>query len=246
MYQYKITSKKNESLIVYHHIGLGDIVICNGLVNYISTFVDNLYLVVDKKFEEQAKYLYSENSSVEIISDEPKGVNDLNNFVETFASKNNLNILKIGWGAYVKKFGNIPFYKAFYKQLKLPFSYSYKFFKLPTFNKSENMLTKHLLDVYKIRSEEKIKLVHHEASDKTYSLDLDSNNAIFVTKETDIFNNIFLYREIAQKVDEIHCINSSFIHFIDRIETDAALYYHNIRGSKLKLKKKWKVINYES
>lgn len=246
MYLYDVTSIKNKSLIVYHHIGLGDIIICNGIVNYLSTLFDNLYLVVDKKFEKQAKYLYSENSNVKIISDEPRGVNDLSNFVETFASENNLNILKIGWGAYIKKFLNPPFYKAFYKQLKLPYSYSYKLFKLPISNDSENTLTKHLLDIYEIKPQKKIKLIHNEASNKTYSLNLDEKNSIFVTKETDIFNNIFKYRGIAQKVDEIHCINSSFIHFIDRIETDATLYYHDIRGSKLKLKKKWKVINYES
>ncbi len=246
MYLYDLTSINNKNLIVYHHIGLGDIVICNGMINYISSLVENLYLVVDRKFEKQAKYLYSENSNVKIISDKPSGINDLSNFVETFASENNLNILKIGWGAYSKKFFNPPFYKAFYKQLKLPYSYSYKFFEQPKYSDSENILTKHLLDVYKIKPEKVIKLIHHEASDKTYSLNLNTNNGIFVTKDTDIFNNIFLYRDIAEKADEIHCINSSFIHFIDRIETDAVLYYHNVRGSKLNLKKNWKVINYES
>ncbi|MAR64500.1 MAG: hypothetical protein CMB83_01015 [Flammeovirgaceae bacterium] len=246
MYLYDLTSTKNTSLIVYHHIGLGDIVICNGMVNYISTLADTLYLAVDKKFENQAEYLYSENLNVKIISDIPSGINDLSNFVETFASENDLNILKIGWDAYSNRFLNPPFYKAFYKQLKLPYKYSYKFFEQPTYSDSENMLTRHLIDVYKIKPQKKIKLIHNEASDKIYSLNLDTNNGIFVTKDSDIFNNIFLYRDIAKKVNEIHCINSSFIHFIDRIETDADLYYHNVRGSKLRLKKNWKVINYES
>ena len=237
MYFYDIKSIKDKSLIVYHHIGLGDIIICNGLVNYLSTFIDNIYLVVDRKFENQAKYLYSENSSVKVVSGEPAGINDLDNFVETFALDNNLNILKIGWNAYSKKFLKTPFYKAFYRQIKLPYRYSHKFFDLPYSHKSENMLTKHLLNFYKINPDNKVKLIHNEASNKTYSLDLKVDNSIFVTKDSDIFNNIFLYKEIAQKVDEIHCINSSFIHFIDRIDTEAELYYHNIRGSKLKLKK---------
>ena len=60
MYLYDLTSINNKNLIVYHHIGLGDIVICNGMINYISSLVENLYLVVDRKFEKQAKYLYSE------------------------------------------------------------------------------------------------------------------------------------------------------------------------------------------
>lgn len=246
MYFYDFKSIQDNKLIVYHHIGLGDIIICNGLVNYLSTIIDNIYLVIDKKFENQVKYLYSKNSNVKVISGEPTGINDLDNFVEEFASDNNLNILKIGWNAYSKKFLKTPFYKSFYRQIRLPYSYSYKFFDLPNSNKSENMLSNHLLNFYKINPDKKVKLIHNEASNKNYSLDLITDNSIFVTKDTDIFNNIFLYKEIAQKVNEIHCINSSFIHFIDRIDTKAQLYYHDIRGSKLKLKKRWKVINYES
>jgi len=157
MYLYDLTSTKNTSLIVYHHIGLGDIVICNGMVNYISTLADTLYLAVDKKFENQAEYLYSENLNVKIISDIPSGINDLSNFVETFASENDLNILKIGWDAYSNRFLNPPFYKAFYKQLKLPYKYSYKFFEQPTYSDSENMLTRHLIDVYKIKPQKFLK-----------------------------------------------------------------------------------------
>ena len=36
--------------------------------------------MVDRKFENQAKYLYSENSSVKVVSGEPAGINDLDNF----------------------------------------------------------------------------------------------------------------------------------------------------------------------
>ena len=35
MYFYDIKSIKDKSLIVYHHIGLGDIIICNGLIIYL-------------------------------------------------------------------------------------------------------------------------------------------------------------------------------------------------------------------
>ena len=57
MYIYDLKSIKLNSLIIYHHIGLGDIVICNGLVNYVSNLVEKVYLVVDEKFKDQAKYL---------------------------------------------------------------------------------------------------------------------------------------------------------------------------------------------
>ena len=102
------------------------------------------------------------------------------------------------------------------------------------------------MESYEIDFNKKIKLIHSEASDGSYELNLRNENSIYVTKQTDLYGNIFLYRDVVKKADEIHCINSSFVHFIDRIDTDADLYYHNVRGSLLKLKKDWNVINYEN
>jgi len=246
MYIYDLKSIKLNSLIIYHHIGLGDIVICNGLVNYVSNLVEKVYLVVDEKFKDQAKYLYSDNPSVEILSDKPISVNNLNSFVEKLSIEKKTEVLQIGWDNYSSNFFQVPFYKAFYKQLKLPYSYSYKYFRLPTSSQLEEKLSNHLVESYEIDFNKKIKLIHSEASDGSYELNLRNENSIYVTKQTDLYGNIFLYRDVVKKADEIHCINSSFVHFIDRIDTDADLYYHNVRGSLLKLKKDWNVINYEN
>ncbi len=43
---------------------------------------------------------------------------------------------------------------------------------------------------------------------------------------------------------EIHCINSSFAHLVDRFETSGRRIYHDVRGGKLKFKKKWNYIGY--
>ena len=146
MYIYDLKSIKLNSLIIYHHIGLGDIVICNGLVNYVSNLVEKVYLVVDEKFKDQAKYLYSDNPSVEILSDKPISVNNLNSFVEKLSIEKKTEVLQIGWDNYSSNFFQIPFYKAFYKQLKLPYSYSYKYFRLPTSSQLEDKLSNHLVE----------------------------------------------------------------------------------------------------
>ena len=46
------------------------------------------------------------------------------------------------------------------------------------------------------------------------------------------------------KRKEIHCINSSFIHLVDRIADDKPLFYHKIRHSNVFLSDKWQVVNY--
>jgi hypothetical protein len=89
-------------------------------------------------------------------------------------------------------------------------------------------------------------LVHRDASNNTYELNIEGGNLIYIDKETDIYNNIFLYSKLIKDASEIHCINSSFVHLVDRIETSGKLIYHDVRGSIIKLKKKWKIINYEN
>jgi len=246
MYLQNLKNLNYPEIIIYHHLGLGDLIICNGLVNYFSDRLEKIYLIVDEKFKSHAFYLYKDNHKVEILSNKIERINRLDNFVEKTSNKYNLPVLKIGWKNYNNLIFKIPFYKAFYKQVKLPYSYSYKYFNLPTDHKSELELKNHLYKEFKIDKSKNKKLIHCEASNETYNLNIDKTNSIFVNKDTDIFNNIFLYRLVANKVNEIHCVNSSFIHLIDRIDTNAKLYYHHIRGSSLKLKKNWKVVDYEN
>lgn len=45
---------------------------------------------------------------------------------------------------------------------------------------------------------------------------------------------------------EIHCINSSFAHLVDRFETNGKRIYHDVRGGRLKFKKRWNYIEYRN
>ena len=56
--------------------------------------------------------------------------------------------------------------------------------------------------------------------------------------------NMFLYQKLIYEASQIHCINSSFIHLVDRLNTPAKLFYHDLIGSTLKLKNQWQIINY--
>ena len=41
---------------------------------------------------------------------------------------------------------------------------------------------------------------------------------IFIEKETDLYKNIFLYIKIIENAKEIHCLDSSFLHLVERVE----------------------------
>jgi hypothetical protein len=231
---------RDKEVIIYPHLGLGDMIICNGLVNRLSNHFSIINLIVDKKFHEQAEYLYSLNSSVKVVSENPVIVNDLDNFVNDLASSRQLKVLRISQ----LKTGK-PFYHEFYKSVKLSYKHSYKSFNLPEDKKRQEVLKKHLIETYEV-DPSNYTITHRDTSIKSYNLDISNKNQILVERKTDIFGNIFLYKDLIRDAKEIHCVNSSFVHLVDRVETNGKLFYHDVRGGIIKLRKKWDIKYYEN
>src|SRR5210317_1105146 len=128
---------KNQEIILYPHLGLGDAIICNGLVNKLSNYFFKINLIANKQFHEQLDYLYSRNSSVRVISAYPEAVNNLDNFVENLAINTGLKVLRVSQ----LKTGK-PFYHEFYKSVNLAYKHSYNNFYLPEDTKRQNILKK--------------------------------------------------------------------------------------------------------
>ena len=241
-----INDISKDSFVLYHHLGLGDVIICNGMVNYISRSFKRIHLIVDKKFYKQISFLYSENSSVQVVPADLEKPNHANNFVSEYSNEYNLEVLKVGWENIDWSKYKKPFNESIYKQLGINYSYSYNYFYIPNDKTREDALVNHLIDYYNADINN-IKLVHQTASNKNYAIKLNpKENYIFIEKESDLFKNIFLYSGLISISKEIHCINSSFIHLVDRVSTNSRLYYHNVRGKKIKYRNKWRDVNYEN
>ena len=254
-YYYKLSEIEDDNILLYTHLGLGDAIICNGFVNYLSLKLKKkIQLIIDHKFFVSLNYLYSNNPGVELIPIETDEVNNADKSVMEIYSKTGEKALKVGFSY----FPGMKFYKAFYKQLGIPYRYSYKYFYQPRDQKKEDKLLNSLINYYDV-DPKKYNLIHSDASSAldekskkigfsdNFKIRLENNNtSIFVEKKSDIYGNLFLYNKVAENANQIHCVNSSFCHFIDRIESNQNLYYHNLRGSKLDLKKKWNIVNYAS
>lgn len=233
--------KNQNSIIIYHHLGLGDHIICAGLVNYISKDFDNIYLPVFERNYANVKYLFSSNKKIILFE---VSNTDEKNEILSFAKNKNLKILKIGF-EHVK---NQSFNLAFYNQLKLDYKVSFDYFTLPIDTEREDELIKHLSKFYNVDTSKNFTLIHSTSSRATHPLRRKkTKNEIFVEKDSDLFKNIFLYKKLILKASEIHCMNSSFIHIVERVPTNAKLFYHEIREpSSLSLSKDWNVVEYEN
>lgn len=215
-----------KEIIVYHHLGLGDHFICNGLVNFLSENVDKLYLVCKEHNFETISCLYKENDSVEIlkIKKEPQDI-------ELFARVNNIRILQIGF----KDFNNPTFDVSFYSQLNLDFSLRYSKFKLPNYIQNSQNLYNTLV------TKMPYCLISQSCSDKDFDLQIDTDlHKIYIHKG--LTDNLLDYVKIIQNASEIHCIDSSLYHLIDSMEVSGKLYFHDVRGTennKIRVSDKW-------
>jgi hypothetical protein len=237
---YDINKIKADKFLAYTHLGLGDHIVCNGLLNYFSESFDKIYLPVKSRDINNINYLYKDNQKIEVFKIEHSSeVEDIN----SFAKKNNLITLKVGF-----KKRKPPFNLSFYDQFGLPYSYSISKFRVPRDIKKEKSLYQHLKDVYKVK--DRYQVVHNQSSYGKVSLQVNNElPTIFIEKETDLYKNIFLYSKVIKNATEIHCLDSSFLHLAERVETDAELIFHNIkkdgqRGADVHLVKNWKIVNY--
>lgn len=216
-----------NNVILYHHLGLGDHFVCNGLVNKISESYDTVYLPCKTCNYETVEYLYSEISNIKVF----KVDGDEFREVETFSSILNLPILLVGFMNHNPQNWD----RSFYSQMEIDFSERYNSFYLPKSPPS---------NIIEPLDEDYI-LVHDQTSIGKFDFKLETSLKI-VRIELGVSSNLFSYIEVIKRAKEIHCINSSVFHLIDSlIDTTDQLYYHDVRpsdGTKFQISDKWKII----
>ena len=229
----------SKEFILYHHLGLGDSIVCNGMVNYLTQKNKMfIHLPSNTKNFSSLEFLYSGNPNVKVFEIDNKF--EMNN-VLSYSKQKSLQILKVGFENRTKGAFNVNFNK----QLKLPYKISFKYFHLPEIqSKYIEDLESHLKNYYGVSSKN-YNLVHTQSSEIDFKIVINNDfSSIYVEKNTDIFKNIFYYVNLIKDATEIHCVNSSFIHLVERIDTKSKLFYHDNRKGILKLKKNWKKITY--
>lgn len=218
-----------KSIILHHHLGLGDHFLCNGLVHKVSEEYDEVYLACKEHNYETVEYLYSESPKIKIF----KIHNYEHEEVNAFSTITGISILKVGF----EKCNFKNWDRSFYDQLNIDFSEKYKSFYIPK-NPPKIILP---------TPNESFILVHNEASVGKYDLNIETNLKI-VEILKGISNNLFSYLDLIKNASEIHCINSCLFHLIDSIpDITDKLYYHNVRKKEPDptLNYRWQRVNYD-
>jgi len=211
----------NNKFFIYTHLGLGDQIICNGIINNICKKMNdrNIILFAKPRFAKSVKFMFKHIPNLTI---EDKDDSDVQIFLKDISWENKIKIGHNFLGDYITQ--GLNFDEAFYKQVGLKFVRRWDDFKVVRDFEHENKF----FNRFKLKKDSYIFL--HE--DKNRGLKIKEK--YIVNKELSIFtpeesytDNIFDYLTLIENAKEIHCIDSCFKLLIDSLFSNREnLFYH--------------------
>lgn len=228
-------------IYLLHHLGLGDHIICNGLVRSVQkSSGDEISLVTLSSNIKSVQRMYRDNPSIKTYEFvKPKGGLDYFDYYKYMADINKKtgdSIIIAGFNEFLKYRG-LNFDEVFYRCCNIPFSSRWNNFYYERDDEKEREILKKLNP-----SNERFIFVHDDPS-RGYELNIDSNKMKVVKNDPDI--GIFELGKVFESAAEIHCMESSIKCLIDSMPTvNADLYFYpDVRGfgAISKTTKNWKV-----
>lgn len=222
-----------DEIIFLHYNGLGDYIICNGLVNFLSTLVDKLHLPIPNCYSESLHFLYKDNPKVILFHADVK-INDVR--LNEYAHKNNLKIVD---RCYKYPFNRATAQQDFYHSMNVPYSVRYDYFHLPDNPKA--------ISTYNGLNLKEYIFAHDTYAWQKQKLNIDTTLPIFTPDKIQT-NNVFDYLEIIKNATEIHCVDSCFYHLVENMQLNIPKFYHDIRNSpddKMPCSKDWVKVKYD-
>lgn len=224
-------------MIIYHHLGLGDHIICNGLVRHFAE-ADQVTLLCKYHNAKNIKFMYRDHPNItvyDILNDE-----EANQFCN-IQTQNNIDVLRIGFAVGGKRYYDCLWDENFYKNAYIDFDLSWsKFVVVP--DEKESLQTYKKLNP----TNEDYIFIHSTDSTNTDRIDYSIIDSRIKVIKTDSSISFFDYYGIIQNAKEIHCIDSSFKHLVDRIPTTGKLFYHKLKHPKpydlYNSKKEWYIV----
>lgn len=225
-----------DSVYIYHHLGLGDHIIANGMVRTLIEGVENPFLFCKPRNFKNVKYMYSDLKNLKFILMED---DQIKNFIR-FNPSNNYKIIGHEAENYRIDRDQSPIDYIFYDIARVSLENKWSNFFIPRNKQLEDNAFK----ILNLDPEEDYVFIH-DAPGRIISK-LDSKFRIIKPDNENI--GIFEFMGIIEKAKEVHCINSSFYCLIDCAQLKKEnIFLHtytnpgnpNLLGT---YKLKWKII----
>jgi len=202
---------------IYHHLGLGDHIICNGLVRSIINPLEQYKMFVKQHNLISVLFMYRDLKNLDFIVGD-----DL--FVNNFIRQNNLNKDDLIIAGFTKHPEAKEFDDSFYLQNNLPFKYRWEKFYVERDYEAEKKIFK----MYGVNENDYV-FVHddHERNININNSHIVNKNLKVIKPNKKLTSNIFDYCYLMEKSTELHFIDSSFRLLYDSLLNQKEnLFYH--------------------
>ena len=202
---------------IYHHLGLGDSFVCNGLVRYFCEKKGSASIFTKSHNYETLKFMYKDNPNIEVIcinGSDPQVQYYLNNQIKKY------NLIMVGFNNLYNNPHSKSFDILFYETVGVNFDVRWNYFKVERDIERE----KTFFDTFNIKENEYI-FIH---DDDRFKIDLSKikNDLKIVKPNISLTNNMFDYCYLIENAKEVHTIESSFQFIIDSMGLNKENYAH--------------------
>ena len=215
-----------KRFVIHYNQGLGDHIICNGLVRFLlNSWRPNLVLLpVKKKIYNSVRDMYgNEHSPLQIATYDESKISETA-FVESISVGHSVPVLRLPAN------NKSPFDVQFYRHLNIPFSQRWAGFDRSRVCRANKL---------PIDIPERFALVATSGSFGEASIDISA--CIPIIRVRELTDSIFDWAPLITLAEQLHAIDSSFIHLADSLDlTGKKLFYYDIgRGSTFHLRHEW-------
>lgn len=231
--------------VIYHHLGLGDHIICNGLVRWFADRYKDAGILLFCKHRNfnNVQRMYEDNDKIGIFSieDDKKAESILANDPSfevlrcgraiggksLFNGTIPLNIDLDGTASDFAQFIPTPLWdEEFYHHAGLNFQISFTRFHVNRDIEAEQKL----YDT--VSGGKPLAFIHNRDSRGIDGIDykvIDKNlQWVFSDPRIPFFD----YMKVIEQAEQIHCVDSAFKHLVERLDTKGQLFYHRKKHPK--------------
>lgn len=210
---------KSDFAIFSHHLGLGDHIICNGIVRALCPSFKILVLPVRPFYLTAVRWMFSDLPNVRTIAvGEQK---DFRRIVEAFEKAGASSIRA---GTHNKRWRDemlLCFDAAFYELAGVPFEQRWAAFDVPRDLDAEEGL-------FQIAAPAEPYIFVHDDAERGFQIDEMRlpKNIRRVRPLPGLTDVPFHYRKVIEGAAEVHCISSSFAHFLECAPSGRPQFLH--------------------
>lgn len=203
---------------IHHHLGLGDHIICNGMVRHFCKKYNNVVLFSYKKYYENVSHMYRDLENLEIFSF------DLESQIIDFIERNGsvkTNLIKPGFKNLDSCLDKMTFDEAFYHLAGLDFKIRFNDFYIPRDDEREDEVCKTLNP-----NNEKYIFVLDDP-DRGYIIDMNKISSGYKVIRNDYRFLMFDYLKLLENAEEIHMMQTGFLDLVNSYKMNKPKIYRH-------------------